>query len=352
MMKYKVIKYIVFSTTLLIIGIMFVFTSFTPSFTKNEYLYTYDLNKTANYYVEIQKNNFYENLVLEQNRTYISELVKKINFDFKVKYYINKNSDIIYNYKIINTVIIKYSNNLNSGDNILWSKEYFLKTSDNLTLLDQNSFNIEDTIEINYQDYRNQSKDFMATYNLPLEAYMELKLILNYDIQTENIEEKNQKETVINLRIPLLTDVFTVEENYQKNETETHVKNINVQGILNKRNIIIGSTIISGSLIMILYFIKKEMKMNVKNDYQVALNRILKNYGDIVAEVVSPVETDYMKIIDVKNFDQLLDIEEEIRMPILFYETIPGQEGEFVILFDNMVYRYIISGRDIYNKYI
>ena len=52
-----------------------------------------------------------------------------------------------------------------------------------------------------------------------------------------------------------------------------------------------------------------------------------------------------MKIVDVKNFDQLLDIEEEIRMPILFYETIPGEEGEFVILFDNMVYRYIISGK-------
>ncbi|HOZ54692.1 MAG TPA: DUF5305 family protein [Clostridia bacterium] len=351
MRKNRFIKYIVFSTTLLIIGIMFVYSSFTPSVTQNEYLYTYNLNKLANYNIEINKNNFYENLVLEQNRTYISELVKNMNIDFKVNYYINKNSDIVYNYKIINTVVIKYASTSNSGDNILWSKDYFLKSSDTLTLINQNSFNIEDTIEINYQDYRNQSKAFMATYNLPLEAYMELKLILNYDIQTGNIEDKNQKESFINLRIPLLTDVFTVEENYQKNETETYVKNINIQGIVNKKSVIIGSTIISGSLIMILYFIRKEMKMNVKNDYQVALNRILKNYGDIVAEVVSPVETDYMKIIDVKNFDQLLDIEEEIRMPILFYETIPGQEGEFVILFDNMVYRYIISGRDSINKY-
>jgi hypothetical protein len=351
MRKNRFIKYIVFSTTLLIIGIMFVYSSFTPSVTQNEYLYTYNLNKLANYNIEINKNNFYENLVLEQNRTYISELVKNMNIDFKVNYYISKNSDIIYNYKIINTVVIKYASTSNSGDNILWSKDYFLKSSDTLTLINQNSFNIEDTIEINYQDYRNQSKAFMATYNLPLEAYMELKLILNYDIQTGNIEDKNQKESFINLRIPLLTDVFTVEENYQKNETETYVKNINIQGIVNKKSVIIGSTIISGSLIMILYFIRKEMKMNVKNDYQVALNRILKNYGDIVAEVVSPVETDYMKIIDVKNFDQLIDIEEEIRMPILFYETIPGQEGEFVILFDNMVYRYIISGRDSINKY-
>ncbi len=76
-----------------------------------------------------------------------------------------------------------------------------------------------------------------------------------------------------------------------------------------------------------------------------ALNRILKNYGDIVAEIVTPTETGNMRVIDVKNFDQLLDIEEEIRMPILFYETVEGEEGEFTIIYDNIVYRYILGGR-------
>ena len=79
------------------------------------------------------------------------------------------------------------------------------------------------------------------------------------------------------------------------------------------------------------------------DDYAIALNRILKNYGDIVAEIVSPVEIDNLNIIDVKNFDQLLDIEEEIRMPILFYETIPDEQGEFIIICDNMAYRYVIG---------
>ena len=54
-------------------------------------------------------------------------------------------------------------------------------------------------------------------------------------------------------------------------------------------------------------------------------------------------EIDNLNVIEVKNFDQLLDIEEEIRMPILFYETIPDEQGEFIIVCDNMAYRYVIG---------
>ena len=39
----------------------------------------------------------------------------------------------------------------------------------------------------------------------------------------------------------------------------------------------------------------------------------------------------------------VVDIEEEIRMPILFYETIEGEQGEFIIICDNMAYRYVIG---------
>lgn len=345
MIKNKLMKYIILWTILLIVGIIFIYKSFSPSSTISDYLYTYKLNKDANYTIGINKNNFYSTQTLEPHKTYISDLVKTIDVDFKTNYSINTNANIYYNYKLVNTIYVKYANTSNSGDNILWSKEYVLKESELYTLKNQTAFDINDSISLNYQDYRGQAQNFKSTYNLPVESYMELKLIVNYDLEVAKTSEKKQEESVICLKIPLLQEVFAVEENYQKAETETFVKKENIESSVNKLTVVIGIALISSSLVGILYLIRKEMKLNIKNDYEVALNRILKSYGDIVAEVVSPVETDYMKIVDVKNFDQLLDIEEEIRMPILFYETIPGEEGEFVILYDNMVYRYIISGK-------
>ena len=107
--------------------------------------------------------------------------------------------------------------------------------------------------------------------------------------------------------------------------------------------LIIGSIFVLVAILLILDSIKKSIKFSKKSDYAIALNRILKNYGDIVAEIVSPVEIDSLNVIDVKNFDQLLDIEEEVRMPILFYETIADEQGEFIIICDNMAYRYVIG---------
>lgn len=345
MIKNNLTKYIVLLIILLIIGVLVIYSSFSPSSVVSNYLYTYKLNKNTDYSVTLDKNNFYATETLEKDKIYISDLVKDINVNFKADYSINTNADIYYNYTITNTIYVKYANTINSSDKTLWSKEYTLKTSELEKSLNSSTFCIDDSITINFEDYRKQAQNFRFTYNVPVESYMELQLNLNYDTDIAKTGERKQEKSIISLKIPLLQDVFTIEENYQKLDTQTSIENTNIEAKTNKVTIIIGIAIISASLVGLLYIIRKEMKLNIKNNYTVALNRILKSYGDIVAEVVSPVDTDYMKIIDVKNFDQLLDIEEEIRMPILFYETIPGEEGEFVILYDNIVYRYIISGK-------
>ena len=130
-----------------------------------------------------------------------------------------------------------------------------------------------------------------------------------------------------------------VGENNEVLLDETNVKKSNIVLLT------IGIILFAISAFGILNIIRKIISADRRTDYEVALNRILKNYGDIVAEIVTPTETGNMRVIDVKNFDQLLDIEEEIRMPILFYETVEGEEGEFTIIYDNIVYRYILGGR-------
>ena len=52
-----------------------------------------------------------------------------------------------------------------------------------------------------------------------------------------------------------------------------------------------------------------------------------------------------INVIDVKNFDQMLDVEEELRIPIMFYETKKGTEGELVIVTNEIAYRYILKDK-------
>ena len=73
------------------------------------------------------------------------------------------------------------------------------------------------------------------------------------------------------------------------------------------------------------------------------LSKILKNYGNIIIEITTPINIDDYEIIEVKNIEEMVDLEEELRIPINFYEHIPNYYGEFTLIHNNIAYRYIIE---------
>ena len=55
-----------------------------------------------------------------------------------------------------------------------------------------------------------------------------------------------------------------------------------------------------------------------------------------------------------KDFEDLVNIEEELRVPILFYELIHESESWFIITTSTQAYRYVLKSHadleEIYNK--
>ena len=59
-------------------------------------------------------------------------------------------------------------------------------------------------------------------------------------------------------------------------------------------------------------------------------------------EVENKPDVDGKNVMDVKGFEELITIEEEIRLPILFYEE-NDEEYVFLIIDENVVYRKIMK---------
>lgn len=66
--------------------------------------------------------------------------------------------------------------------------------------------------------------------------------------------------------------------------------------------------------------------------------KILRKYKEIIVEVENKPDVDGKNVMDVKGFEELITIEEEIRLPILFYEE-NDEEYVFLIIDENVVYR-------------
>ena len=107
---------------------------------------------------------------------------------------------------------------------------------------------------------------------------------------------------------------------------------------------------INSILLIILLIIsisnKDRLIINKKTYYTKNYNKIIKNYSDIIVEVSTQPNLENLEILEIKNFDDLVDTEEELKSPILLYEIKKQKESWFIIIHNKYAYRYILNCED------
>ena len=284
------------------------------------------------YRVKIFKNDFIKSEYMEKDKTYITDLVDDIEVNYNYKLSNSKKFDSNYKYNITYKISVKH----NSTGKELWTEEETLLDNKDI-IPDKNIIQIQDSTVINYDALNDKVKQFKLAYNIPIDATLEINL---------NVIDTNLNKTIAytGLTTNLNTEIIDIDKNEQNN-IQAEIKTDNKT----KTPLIVVIAIITTviSLLYAAYEITKTIKYNLsrKSYYEKAINKILKNYGDIVAELVNPVDLTKLNVIDVKNFDQMLDVEEELRIPIMFYETEKNVQGEFVIVTNEIAYRYVLRDR-------
>ena len=273
-------------------------------------------NSVIDYKVKIFKNDYIKADYMEKNNDY-----KLTN---------SKKFDSTYKYNITSKIIVNH----NSTGKELWTEEMTLIEDKEITP-NKNSIEIKDNATVNYDALNDKIKQFKQNYNIPIDASLQINLNV--------IDSKANKVIAFTgLNTNLNTEIIDI----TKNEENNLQAEILPEGKKKTPVIVIIAIIVSIiSLVCAIFEVVKTIRYNIsrKSYYEKAINKILKNYGDIVAELVNPVDLSKLNVIDVKNFDQMLDVEEELRIPIMFYETQKNAEGEFVIVNNEIAYRYVLK---------
>jgi hypothetical protein len=294
---------------------------------------SYNTNSNINYKVYILENDYIKSEYMEKGKTYITSLVDKITVNFNYQLNSSNKLDSNYKYDIIAKIVVKH----NSTGKELWSEEIKLADNKDATEKDKTNLSITDSIDVPYQEYNTKVKNFKSQFNIPITAYVDINLVV------KDALNNNQKVATTGISMDLNEDTFEIDEVSTGNQVENITEEVNP----NKTLIIAEVTvaIISAIYIIIKVCVLVNTSSLKKSYYSKAIYKILKNYGDIVAELVKPVDLSGLKVIDVKNFDQMLDVEEELRIPIMFYETVKNEEGHFVLVHQDMAYRYILKDK-------
>lgn len=334
MKRYKI--KILISLTIIVLSIIVLIETF---IIPNKNIYIYNTNQNVDYNVYIFPNDFLNTNVIPKDNVYIQAIINYINASFNYQYYASKKANLDYVYSLKSTLMIDYAN---TNQNIIKDEEYIIKDK-TLTLNDSNKISISETLNLDYQKYRDEAAKFKEEFQISTKSYIKLNFDIKTGIKLNDKTEKTYDTSTQELVIDLSQPVFKIEENKSQNNQKYISEKIDY-----KNYIMYFVLIIIFATLIYLYRITRENKIIVYGKYKIVLNKILKKYADIIVELKEEIEVEVKHIIEVKDFNQLLDVEEEIREPILFYEK-DNKEAVFFIIDDDIKYEFILKEEDDIN---
>jgi hypothetical protein len=319
--------------------------SYNPKTHDRKLLVSYNSEDSLTYKVNAKQNSYYTNNDLSMGKQYISSILDKIDFKVGYDFESSKLLNYTYNYSIIATLVSNYDGG--NKDKELWSKEFIIEPQTTIQNKDTNSIGINKGFSIDYQTYNNIMQSFKDEFKLNVDAYLNIdfKVDIKSNTSTNNqIEESN----LINVKIPLLKDTTYI--TYSK----TGVVNKNIWATVNdveQTNIFLkvlyGLGLLFGCLLDRLLLLKI-YKVTEKDRYFYEINRIFKSYPEILVKVLEVPEHLKLKDIKVSNFNDMIDVSEELHLPILYFED--KSQTEFIIINDIYFYNFTLKKESFIEK--
>lgn len=329
--KIKIIKNSILLFILITIGIL----CFVKSYDyKKVHTYSFLENCSLEYNLLLKDNNFYESNLIngEDNKKYITDIIDKINLKFKYSFKLDKVKDININTRIIGKLLIKD----NSTDKIYYEKDYLL--------YEDNFFNNNELINIpimiDYNIYNDLSNNFRTTYGVEIDSNLIIYLVTNKTSQKVNFDSN---KLLTGLSIPLSKKSINISRiNNEKNIN--YVAENGRRRFIDNVYLFLFIIFIIISLFLLIKIIRLiNIKKNNDSKYYKNLKKILLQYDRLIVEVRNKPNINNKHIINIYSFLELLDVKDNLHLPILHYSFLNKEEDYFYIIDDDIIFLYIMN---------
>ncbi len=321
-------------------GSLFLYDSFYHGEKPEEVVLNYNVNNSASYNVKLKENAFIEKPELGENSTYISELVENILIKFDYEYVMSKNGRVTYQYSIIGDLVGEYQSSNENQNSEVWNKEIIYENNTEVTENNVSAIRLSKEVNVDFPYINQRVIDFKNELKLPIVAYLNVTLKVNVisHVDGEKIIE-NVNEVIT---IPCNQLAFSIKKNVPDNKQGKLTYMLPFDDFYERKFAI---SMILYLLALIIFFSNFKVLFNIKHrtQYTIRLEKLLRTYGDIIINLTTPLEEANLNIVQVTSFNEMIDLEEELRIPINFYEIDPGYEAEFSIIHNNIIYKYIFN---------
>lgn len=304
-----------------------------------EVVYNYNDILKTDYKVNISPNPYISESSLEMGQVYVTEYIDNIDFNFDYSYFADKSTDLEYEYSAIGTLIATYMKN--GEEQIIFNEEEILIESKTETAKDSRINNIQ-TINLDISKYNDKIKNFEKDTNIDLNAIYKLKFVAKpkaiynneesiHELISETKIEVGAKTTTIVGDFELKNDGNILSRKYVTKDIKTYVVVINI------------IFAITSFALFVYVFVGTKPARVLRNEYRRELNKILKLCQDKIVQVNTRFDTKGAKVIEVKDFSEIIKLSEELFKPILYYNLKEAEESWFYVISNTEIYKFILK---------
>ncbi len=302
---------------------------------KNISKYSYEIQKSSDYEILLNENNFYENDILPSGYIYASKSIDEIMIDFK--YYLkgNENTNIKYNYRIVGNLVgtVDYNNEQNKE---IWNRSFVFYENSYNEEENINELLVDKNVNIKYGIYSDLVNSYEKEYDISVDSVLKIFLNISYEIDLSQFNVDNEiAKDVIEVDIPINNTVTEVKEKYEKSDFKEINSNENNYSIDKIICLTLGIALLSIEVIILAKKIEESIRRDLKQNY---IKNILKNYNNLIVTVENEPDISNLKVMNVNKFEDLIDIAEQNQTNIIHYEVVKDKESKFYVIVNNYAY--------------
>ena len=313
---------------------------------EEEQIVKYNEKSSLDYKVYLFKNDFYDQEYLDKDMLYVASLIKNIKLDFDYLFTAEDKENLDFEYSVIGKLSITNK----EGTRYYFEKTYTLLNPKKVTMTDTNIQRIVEEVNVDYSYYNNLATNFKASYGLDTESKLTVFMLIN----KKNTPQSNfvmDNNTIMNVVIPLSQKSIDIRLDYKDiNQTSNIIKAQDVK-VRNTVILAVAITLVVSSLAVMIKTMRMLSLLRTKRSaYDKYIAKLLKEYDRLIAETSTSISFKDKEIIDVNKFTELLDLHDNLQLPIMFYSVTNHQKAYFYISHDNTIYLMTVKASDFEKK--
>lgn len=307
---------------------------------------SYNESSFTDYKVNLKQNDFFIENQLTNNKQYISDLIDNITTNFNYQINIdNKEIEYKYKYRIDAEVVVKEKNTQNilytKTESLLEEKEYNAQSL---------SVNIRESLNVNFSKYNDYIEKFISTYKLDnTESYLNINMHVSVAGDCEEYSESVSKTTTMSVIVPLTQKTISIDVSDNIINTKNNVLQCSTLKDEDKLYVVLGIIFLLIAISLVIYIVRYVIKtQSAETIYEKELKKILNNYGTYIQMLGNDFYFRDYHMLKVNSFEDMLEIRDTIRQPILMRENNEKTGAYFIIPSSTkLLYIYRLKVSDI-----